>query len=137
MPYPKGANNPGQANMVGNFPVMWRYHKAMLEELHRVIPNINLDFRVLAGFSNGGHCIDGVLGIGATEYFNTFILADGGGAGGGGKYRPARGCHMFICWGEKSPNKAASPSVITKAKKAGMKIKAVEMKGTGHKFADE
>ncbi|NOZ24025.1 MAG: hypothetical protein GXP25_23350 [Planctomycetes bacterium] len=138
MPYPKGANNPGQANMVGNFPVMWAYHKKMLQELHKVIPNINPDLRVLAGFSNGGHCIDGILGLGATEYFNVFILADGGGAGGsGGRYRSGRGCHMFICWGEKSPNKRNAPNVISKAKKAGMSVKAVEMKGIGHKFDEK
>ena len=56
LPYPKGANCPRQANKVGDFPTIWAYHHAMLDEIHKVVPNINRDLRVLAGFSNGGHC---------------------------------------------------------------------------------
>ena len=42
LPFPKGANNPGQSNMVGNFPVMWEYYKAILARLETTIPNIHL-----------------------------------------------------------------------------------------------
>ncbi len=135
MPYPKGANNPGQSNMVGNFPVIWAYHRTMLEELHRVVPNINTDLRILAGFSNGGHCIDGYM-KGARQYFNTFVLADGGGRDAAA-YPPSRGCHVFVCWGSQSPAKSFVPSVAKKAARAGMKVVAVEMKGEGHEFPEE
>ena len=135
MPFPRGANNPNQSNMVGNFPVIWAYHRTMLKELHRVVPNISPDFRVLGGFSNGAHCIDGSM-KGAREYFNTFILAEGGGTDPA-SYPPSRGCHVFACWGSQSPGKAYVPTAAKKAARAGMKVTAVEMKGEGHEFPEE
>jgi predicted esterase len=107
----------------------------MLKELHRVVPNINPDLRVLGGFSNGGHCIDGCM-RGAREYFDTFIIADGGGTGPGG-YPLSRGCYMFVCWGSKSPAKMYVPTAAKMAARAGMKVTSVEMRGEGHEFPGE
>jgi hypothetical protein len=135
MPFPRGANNPNQSNMVGNFPVIWTYHRTMLKELLRVVPNISPDFRVLGGFSNGAHCIDGSM-KGAREYFSTFILAEGGGTDPA-SYPPSRGCHIFVCWGSQSPSKAYVPTVSRKAAQAGMKVVTAEMKGEGHEFPEE
>ena len=61
LPYPKGAANPAQPNMVGDFGKVWAYHRAMLEDVHRLLPNLDRRSSILAGFSNGGHAIDGML----------------------------------------------------------------------------
>jgi predicted peptidase len=83
LPYPKGANNPKQANMVGDYGKVWAYHRFMLEEIAKVIPNLDRSRSIIAGFSNGGHSIDGMLRLSGspklTDYFSTFIFADGGG----------------------------------------------------------
>lgn len=142
LPYPEGANNPGQANMVGKFDVIWAYHKAMLDRLEQVIPNINPELRVVAGFSNGGHAIDGMLGVRSRQlppygsYFTTFILADGGSAVG--DYRSIRGRHLFICWGVKgATNKGSCESIAKRAKSSGVYVQAMAMTDTGHQFPDK
>lgn len=139
LPYPQGASNAGQSNMVGQFDVIWAYHKAMLDKLEQIVPNINPELRVVAGFSNGGHAIDGMLGVRSRRiqpygsYFTTFILADGG--RGAGDYRSIRGKHMFICWGIKgNTNKASCESIAKKAKASGVYVQAVAMTDTGHQF---
>jgi len=62
LPYPKGANNPKQANMVGDYGKVWAYHRFMLEEIAKVIPNLDRSRSIIAGFSNGAHAIDGKIG---------------------------------------------------------------------------
>ncbi len=61
LPYPKGSANPAQPNMVGDFAKVWAYHRAMIDDVHRLLPNIDRRSSILAGFSNGGHAIDGML----------------------------------------------------------------------------
>ncbi len=142
LPYPQGANDPGQSNKVGQFETIWGYHKAMLDTLEKVVPNINPELRVAAGFSNGGHAIDGMLGIRSRRvppygsYFTTFIMADGG--TGVGDYRSVRGRHLFICWGVKgNTNRAYCQSIAKKAKSSGVYVKAVEMSDAGHQFPEK
>ncbi|MEN9536195.1 MAG: hypothetical protein RLZZ178_192, partial [Verrucomicrobiota bacterium] len=85
LPYPKGANNPAQANMVGDYGKVWDYHRFMLEEIAKVIPNLDRSRSIIAGFSNGAHAIDGMLRLSdspkLTDYFGIFLFADGGGTG--------------------------------------------------------
>jgi len=141
LPYPKGADNPRQKNMVGDFPAMWQYHVQLLQELHRAVPNISPALRVLAGFSNGGHAIDGFLTLRTAgggpsplgRFFNVFILADGG--MGWGDYRALRGKHLFVCWGEKGrTNKRNCMRLAAKARAAGVHVRAVPMADVGHAF---
>ncbi len=33
----------------------------MIDDLHRVVPNLDTRLRIVSGFSNGAHCIDGLL----------------------------------------------------------------------------
>lgn len=61
LPYPKGAANPAYPPMVGDFSKIWAYHRTMLQDVHRLLPNIDRRSSILAGFSNGGHAIDGML----------------------------------------------------------------------------
>jgi len=137
LPFPKGANNPNQSNMVGDFNTIWNdYHRPMLEELFQRIPNIDQRLCILAGFSNGAHCIAGVLQEakdgGYPEFFNCFILVDGG--NGDRRLKGRKGNYLFATWGEKSPNAGRTEEAAGKA--SGMNVGKFEMPETGHRFAD-
>jgi len=136
LPYPKGANSPRQATMVGEFKKIWKYHLAMLEELYRAVPNIDTRLRIIGGFSNGAHCIDGLLGE-AHDYvnwFNVFVLVEGGGQSA---HWPRKE-NQFACvlWGDKSPEKPMNIGArdVLRAKSAKMTLMSEEMKGAGHEF---
>ncbi len=135
-PYPDDGRNPAQANMVGSFDEVWAYWEPMLKKLDEEFPNIDKRLRMIGGFSNGGHAIDGLLGETAfAEYFNAFILIDGGGSLGG-KYRSSKGEHCYIAWGENSPNAINAEEVVERARRSGMEYVASEMVGVGHAFPE-
>jgi hypothetical protein len=144
LPYPKGANNPAQANMVGEFPKIWTYHRFMLDEIAKVIPNIDKKKSIVAGFSNGGHSIDGMLrartpGAPITDYFGIFIFADGGGTPytSKGSLPNLTGKFAYACWGsEKGSNKPATSQLPKELKAKGATSLGSEMAGVGHAFAD-
>ena len=136
LPFPKGANNPGQANMVGDFDTIWDdYHQPMLTEVFKRIPNIDRNLSIVGGFSNGAHCIAGVMqeakNGGYPDFCNVFILVDGG--NGDKRLRGGKGDFLFATWGETSPNAAATEAAEKKA--SGMETESFEMKDTGHSFA--
>lgn len=137
LPFPKGANNPNQSNMVGDFDTIWEdYHLPILTELFARIPNIDRRLCILGGFSNGAHCIAGVLQEakdgGYPEFFNCFILVDGG--NGDQRLRGGKDSFLYATWGEKSPNAARTEEAVDKA--SGMETGKFEMPDTGHQFAD-
>ncbi len=136
LPFPKGANNPGQSNMVGDFDTIWDdYHKPMLTEVFRRIPNIDKKLSIVGGFSNGAHCIAGVMQDakdgGYPEFCNVFILVDGG--NGDKRLKGGKGNFMFATWGEKSPNASRTEEAGKRA--SGMEVELFEMKDIGHQFA--
>jgi len=142
LPYPMGANNPGQATMVGEYEKVWEFQRAMLDRIHEKIPNLKKEWSVIAGFSNGGHSIDGMLRVRAkagalADYFGAFVIADGGGgyASEDGNYPSLEGKHAYVCWGETSPNAANSQSVAKDFKGRRAETVASEMAATGHQFA--
>jgi len=135
-PYPDDGRNPAQDNMVGSFDEVWDYWEPMLKKLDEEFPNIDKRLRMIGGFSNGGHAIDGLLGESAfADYFNAFILIDGGGALGG-KYRSSKGEHCYIAWGENSPNAINAEEVVSRARRSGMEYVESEMEGVGHAFPE-
>ena len=138
LPYPRGANDRYQSNMVGNFPRIWQYHRVMLTDLLRRVPNISAHVRYVAGFSNGGHCIDGLLAQGGHEpasFYSGFILVDGGGARGTRRYSPAAaGKPIYVLWGGRSPMRRYSPNVLRAARTASMAVSHDQMEGVGHAF---
>ena len=143
LPYPKDANNPGQANMVGEYDKVWEFHRAMLKRIHEKIPNLNKEWSILGGFSNGGHSIDGMLRVrdkeGAlADFFGAFVLADGGGgyASEDGSYPSLEGKFAYVCWGETSPNASNSEGVAKDFKSRRAETVASEMAETGHAFAE-
>jgi hypothetical protein len=134
LPYPDNGRNPKQDNMVGKFRNVWEYWKPMLARLEEAVPNLDPKLRIIGGFSNGGHAIDGLMR--ETEFvdsFTAFVLIDGGGALGG-SYRNARDKHAYVAWGEKSPNKSNSEAVAKRAERARMRVVSHEMEGVGHAF---
>lgn len=141
LPYPKGANNPAQANMVGDYAKVWAYHRFMLEEIAKVIPNIDRSRSIVAGFSNGGHAIDGMLRLSSgpklTDYFGIFIFADGGGTAysSKGSLPNLAGKFAYACWGGEKGSNKTNTSQLPKALKAkGATVVGSEMAGVGHAF---
>ena len=143
LPFPKGANNPAQANMVGEFDKIWDYHRAMINKIHERIPNLDRKTSIIGGFSNGGHAIDGMLKArggkegGIADYFGIFVLADGGGsAGTKGNYPSLKGKYAYLCYGETSGNADIVPLAAKDFKSRGAEMVLSKMEKTGHQFAD-
>ncbi len=143
LPYPKGANNPTQANMVGDYAKVWTYQRFMLDEITKVIPNIDKSHSIIAGFSNGGHAIDGMLRLSSgpklTDYFGVFIFADGGGTTytSKGNLPNLKDKFAYACWGsEKGSNKPATSLLPKALKSKGATVVGSEMAGVGHSFAE-
>ncbi len=143
LPYPKGANNPTQANMVGDYAKVWTYQRFMLDEIAKVIPNIDKPHSIIAGFSNGGHAIDGILRVSSgpklTDYFGIFVFADGGGTGysSKGNLPNLKDKFAYVCWGSEKGSNKPNTSQLPKALKAkGATVVGSEMVGTGHAFAE-
>jgi hypothetical protein len=143
LPYPKGANNPAQANMVGDYAKVWTYHRFMLDEIAQLIPNIDKSHSIIAGFSNGGHAIDGMLRLSGkpklTDYFSVFIFADGGGTvySSKGSLPDLKGKFAYACWGgEKGSNKLATGQLPKALKAKGATVVGSEMAGVGHSFGE-
>jgi len=149
LPFPKGAKASPDSPLVGDFPRMWKYHRFMLDKIAEIIPNIDKSRSIISGFSNGGHTIDGILrssfsGPKLTDYFNIFILADGGGGEfpGRGSLPRMTGKYVYCCWGSVTEtkgsvlgsNKSRSSLLPPEFKAKGATIQASEMKGIGHKF---
>lgn len=142
LPYPKGANHPAQANMVGDYAKVWAYHRAMLDEIGKAVPNIDRTRSIIAGFSNGAHAIDGMLRLsgrpGLADHFGIFIFAEGGGTGytSLGALPDLQGKFAYVCWGsEKGSNKANASHLPQALRAAGATVVGSEMTGVGHAFA--
>ena len=134
LPYPDDARNPAQNNMVGDFKPLWKSWKVMLAKLVEEVPNLDPKARVIGGFSNGAHAIDGLLGEkDFADFFHAFVMVDGGGSLGG-SYKNLDGKFIYYAWGAKSPNADRAPTVISRAERSRATVVASEMKDTGHSF---
>jgi dienelactone hydrolase len=142
LPYPQGADHPAQTNMVGQYEKVWAYQRRMIEEIARQVPNLDPATSIIAGFSNGGHAIDGMLRLAATnglaDHFGAFILVEGGGtsAAGRGDYPPLQGKFAYVCWGEKSANRESLLRVGKRLEARGARVTLREMQGAGHGFPE-
>jgi hypothetical protein len=145
LPFPKGSNSPYWEGMIGKFPMVWQYHKAMLDELFKVVPNISPSLRIIAGFSNGGHTLAGLMQLPKSDfldYFNVYIPVEGGGIGpwwwsgakGSGLDVRLRGRYACLLWGEKSIGKGQVKPMSEKLERFGVKVTTFAMEDTGHDF---
>ncbi|GBL24112.1 hypothetical protein EMGBS6_08970 [Opitutia bacterium] len=128
--------------MVGDYGKVWSYHRFMLDEIAKVIPNIDKAHSIIAGFSNGGHAIDGMLRLSSgpklTDYFGIFVFADGGGTAysSKGNLPDLQGKFAYACWGGEKGSNKPNTSQLPKALKAkGATVVGSEMAGVGHAFA--
>jgi predicted esterase len=129
--------------MVGDYAKVWAYHRFMLDEIAKVIPNIDKSCSIIAGFSNGGHAIDGILRVSGgpklTEYFGIFIFVEGGGTGYSslGELPDLKGKFAYACWGsEKGSNKPDASYLPAALKAKGATVVGSEMVGVGHGFSE-
>ena len=118
------------------------YHRFMLDEIAKVIPNLDKSRSIIAGFSNGAHAIDGMLRLSGrpklTDYFGIFLFADGGGTGytSLGALPDLKGKFAYACWGGEKGSNKPNTSHLPKALKAkGATVVGSEMAGVGHAFA--
>jgi predicted esterase len=128
--------------MVGDYAKVWAYQRFMLDEIAKVVPNIDKSHSIIAGFSNGGHAIDGMLRLSSgpklTDYFGVFIFADGGGTTytSKGNLPSLKDKFAYACWGsEKGSNKPATSLLPKALKSKGATVIGSEMTGVGHSFA--
>lgn len=136
LPYPKGANNPEQANMVGEFGDIWDYHKTMLGEVAKLVPNIDSRLRIIAGFSNGAHAIDGMMSEKEfRDFFKAYVLIEGG--TDSGRYSGMSDSFAYVAWGADSQNAGNAEKVAKSAKRGRMTVESHAMEGVGHDFPAE
>jgi predicted esterase len=61
---------------------MWPHFRAMLAKLEATVPNLSPEHRVLGGFSNGAHAVQGLIDESDGEVarrFSAFLFVEGGG----------------------------------------------------------
>ena len=145
LPFPKGASQLTTPHLVGDFPAIWKYHRAMLEEMHRRIPNLDRRRSILAGFSNGAHAIDGMLKLkpdgspsaSIASYFGIFILIEGGGWDvTEGEYPDCTGKFAYLAFGERSSLARVVPHAAKSFVTHGASTHLSMMTGTRHEFAE-
>ena len=138
-PYPSTTPDPVHALVADRMGEIWAYHKPMLAEVLRRVPNLDPKIRVVAGVSNGAHCIGTYLSQGISEFtdcFHIYVLAEGG-----SRYPTARiplkGKQIYLAWGSE-PGSSASfmKGTYLCALKAQMQLTLHEMKGVAHGFPD-
>lgn len=138
LPYPESSRGTPGSVYLSNFEVVRVYHAQMLAQIASLIPNLSRDARLLGGFSNGGHCIWGVLSNSGEAFlrdFRAFVFADGG--DGRGPAPNLAGACAFVCWGELSPNRNSSMALQRALERQGARVVAYEQSRAGHTFTDD
>jgi predicted esterase len=130
--------------------IIWPAYRKMLDKLASVVPNIARNKGIVAGFSNGAHCIGILMSEEGQEFrgwFGAFVFAEGGYMLDP-KGSTLRGCPVVVLAGEKSWGSRTlggvdgsrawtGESMAKKVKAKGAKTLYIEMKGVGHDFPRE
>lgn len=135
LPYPDAGRSSRQNNMVGEFDEVWDYWEPMLKKIEETVPNLHPHLRIMAGFSNGAHAIDGVLGEERAfgNFFSAYVMIEGGGYLGG-NYKAGDNAHAYVAFGENSPNANNLPELVDRVEGEDMHVVSNMMKNTGHQF---
>jgi len=133
-PYPQAVNTPLHAFKEGKSGDLIDFQKPMLERLQALLPNVDPKRRVVVGSSNGAHMIaiatcDGWKEF--AEYFNAFVLHEGGGSGSW-NFSAVRRKKVFILMGEKSESLKFSEGVVAAAERSRLKPDVFVAPGEGH-----
>ena len=142
LPYPSTAPTPADSlDDKSNMDIILGYHKTMLEEVVKLLPNLDPKLRVVAGFSNGAHTIGTNIARGEkefTELFSAFVIIEGGGGVAEAK-KKLRGKYAYLAWGNdiaKKGSKEYMASIRECVKEAKLETSTHEMEGVGHAFPD-
>ena len=139
LPYPTGTTPQGKTlDDQKNFTVIFNYQKTMLEELVKLLPNLDPKIRVVAGFSNGAHTIGTNIMRGEkefTELFNAYILIEGGCNAPKAK-KKLRGKYAYLAWDDPRSTPFMLQGAAGAAKAAGMTATEHRMPNSGHAFPD-
>jgi len=141
LPYPSSVPTPRDALSSGEMDDIWEYHKVMLAELVKLLPNLDPKMRVVGGFSNGAHTIGTYISTGEKEFielFNAFIIIEGGSRETSAKKR-LRDKFAYLAWGDDTSNQGSKgymESMVACAKSARLQTTESNMSGIGHAFPD-
>lgn len=113
----------------GNTP--WSYYTTMLDELARIVPNINPENRICGGFSSGGAAITSLIGRseGFREYFYAFLPGGAGWPMGG--LDKIKGRPMYAFMGKKDSRFGGYVRLEKEASAAGVDVTFLAFEG-GH-----
>jgi len=138
VPYQKHNGEEIGPKMRGLWASPWDHYKVMLDELEKIIPNINKNSRICGGFSSGGAAIMWLLGNSGgkfQEYFAGFMPGGAGWPMGGLsdlKNRP-----LLVFTGETDTRYANLKKIYDEALKSGVDVKFLVFKGEGHVFPSQ
>jgi hypothetical protein len=143
LPYPSTVPTPNTAlDNPKDFDVIIDYHKAMLADVVKLLPNLDPKIRLVAGFSNGAHTIGTNISRGEgyfIDLFNAFIIIEGGGRDVEAK-KKLREKFAYLAWGNDVATKGSKDymaNYVCKAvKDARLQVTDHEMDGVGHQFPD-
>ncbi|HSJ03556.1 MAG TPA: SHD1 domain-containing protein [Verrucomicrobium sp.] len=137
LPYPDTAPSPNKAMGEGKIDVILDYQQIMLAELVKLLPNLDPQVRIVAGFSNGAHTIGSGISEGRKEFielFNAFVVIEGGAQTNSSK-RKLRDKYGYFAWGNTgNGSKTYMKLMMAAAKDARLEVTEHEMDGVAHEF---
>jgi len=124
-----------ESNTIDSF---WDYEKPMLDYLKYMIPNIDPNIKIAAGFSSGAHLVGSGLDrnwIGFTDFFTIYILHEGGGSPSN-TYQGAKSTHkILVTYGLQ--NNSYGQVVVLNMKKSGILPDVIKLPHSGHEMSQE
>lgn len=139
LPYPDTAPSPNKAMGEGKMELILDYQQTMLAELIKLLPNLDPQVKVVAGFSNGAHTIGSAVASGRkeyTEFFNAFVVIEGGAQTNSAK-KKLRDKYGYFAWGNTgNGSKEYMRAMMQAAKDARLEITEHEMEGIAHEFPE-
>lgn len=141
LPYPGNNPAPRDALSEGKIGAIFDYHKPMLEEIRKLLPNLDEKIRIVAGFSNGAHLIGTAIESGLPDYvdfFNVFVIVEGGARSSSAETK-LRGKFAYLAWGTdtaKRGSKDYMQAMVGGVEEAKLETTISEMQGEGHAFPE-
>lgn len=137
LPYPDN-KLPRLAIESGTIDHFWEYEQPMLEYIRDMIPNIDPNRCIAAGFSSGAHLIGSGLDRGwqgFTDFFTVYILHEGGYAPEM-RYSGAKRTHrILVTYGLQSDG--YGKFVVDAMRHAGITPDVITLPHTGHAMSQE
>lgn len=131
-----GASVEGTSNIYmrqTDMKINWDNFKIMLNDLYKIVPNIDPDIRIAGGFSNGAHTIAYLLNGSDGEFqehFTSYILWEGGDQLS--NFKSIKDRALLLVWGEAASYGEKLKSKVKVAEGTGIKSKGISMPGIGH-----